>query len=467
MVIGMKIFLVLATLSLAQCFDIEAELMKGIDEIDNKLKQVHSKNEDDDLPDADSVPEDAHLDRLRLEDDIILDKHTDATLWKLLRLPGYKDVMIQNSKSRERVARAVVTGPVDTLWPGAVVPFYIDRSRRRYTRKIVSAVLHLEKRTCIKFPRIYKQKTGMNYIQIVKGTWASSRLGMEPAPRPQRINLHDGFLRGNLIHEFMHALGFLHEHSRPDRGKYLVMSSRTKRRWNFKRADVRGLEWESMGIPYDYGSITHYSAASMRPRDPRAQPKMGQRYELTDMDICQLNRMYKCHDKLDEMGTKCDCLDSYTAPTCEYLKKKGYCSKKKKILDQICPNTCGVCCQSNCEVNFQKIGCFAANHLPREREQSGREAYRGLFFDRGGFCSLKGMKSLKHKVCRCAKLAKKRSFKFFTITKSGNCVATSQHNYKAGESESCMNTQCQKCQYSNVQCAQGESGSLFLYKLAD
>nr|QNH72415.1 toxin candidate TRINITY_DN22063_c2_g1_i1 [Isarachnanthus nocturnus] len=427
-------------------------------------KTASYKNEDDDIPDVEKLSENSHPDKVRFEDDIVLEKKKDARLWMLLRLPGYKDLPMTKISSNNANVRAIVTGPVNTLWPKAIVPFYIDKSRMHEEKQVLDAVRHLERHTCIRFPRLKNPVLGENYVRIVKGSWASSRLGIYPEHLPQNINLHDGFLTGNLVHEFMHALGFLHEHSRPDRSKYLLMSQRVKKRWNFRRADVRGLEWESMGVPYDYRSITHYSDMSMTPRDPRARKLMGQRTELTKKDVCQLNRMYKCYKKLDQLADKlnCDCLDSYTPGTCKWLKSRNMCVRKRAILNFICPNTCGVCCQHKCKVDFHKVGCFRANKVP----VSKRGNPFGIFFSKKGNCRRGRMRYLDRALCRCARIAKKKKMKYFTVNKEGKCIGKQRMNFKKlQDSHYCRDSRCRKVQFSNVKCAVGEAHSLFLYKL--
>merc|ERR1711881_211751 len=59
------------------------------------------------------------------------------------------------------------------------------------------------------------------------------------------------------MHEVMHALGFYHEQTRPDRDKYITV------KWNNIQDNKHGQYYkevgvDSMGSPYDFHSIMHY-----------------------------------------------------------------------------------------------------------------------------------------------------------------------------------------------------------------
>ena len=62
-----------------------------------------------------------------------------------------------------------------------------------------------------------------------------------------------------IIHELGHAIGFIHEHQRPDRDSYVhinydnVASGYKYAMDTFPKSEVDGY-----GVPYDYGSIMHY-----------------------------------------------------------------------------------------------------------------------------------------------------------------------------------------------------------------
>ena len=64
---------------------------------------------------------------------------------------------------------------------------------------------------------------------------------------------------GVIIHELAHVAGFWHEQSRPDRDKYIniIEDNIAPGLWyNFRK--YPHLE-DSLKIPYDYASITHYN----------------------------------------------------------------------------------------------------------------------------------------------------------------------------------------------------------------
>uniref|UniRef100_A0A1I8Q5F0 Metalloendopeptidase n=1 Tax=Stomoxys calcitrans TaxID=35570 RepID=A0A1I8Q5F0_STOCA len=186
-------------------------------------------------------------------------------------------------------------------WPQGIVPFEI---RGNFNAKDMAVIEHAideyHSRTCIRFvPRTSET----DYISIVSGNsgcWSSvGRVGGK-----QEVNLQSpGCLTkpGTAIHELMHALGFLHEQNREERDSYVDIQYN-----NIQPSAVANFERASktiaFGVPYDYGSVMHYSANAF---STNGQPtivavrsmgssRMGQRDGFSDMDVEKLNQMYDC-----------------------------------------------------------------------------------------------------------------------------------------------------------------------------
>jgi Astacin (Peptidase family M12A) len=107
---------------------------------------------------------------------------------------------------------------------------------------------------------------------------------------------------GTVIHELLHAIGFLHEQNREERDQYVRIVTNNIRSGyevNFRKAD-KG-ETSGFGVAYDYGSVLHYSpSAFSKNNQPTIEAKMrtsetmGQRERFSSYDIQKVNKMYKC-----------------------------------------------------------------------------------------------------------------------------------------------------------------------------
>lgn len=168
---------------------------------------------------------------------------------------------------------------------------------------IEKAINAYHQNTCIKFfPR---RSMDMDYISIENdksGCWSSiGRIGGK-----QEVNLQSpGCVTkvGTIMHELMHALGFLHEQNSEDRDKYITVNTNNIKPGyenNFDKAP-RDSTFR-FGVPYDYGSVMHYSVISFsKNNQPTITPKqttnveIGQRNAFSKHDIEKINRMYKCN----------------------------------------------------------------------------------------------------------------------------------------------------------------------------
>ncbi|KAJ1353241.1 Astacin (Peptidase M12A) [Parelaphostrongylus tenuis] len=110
-------------------------------------------------------------------------------------------------------------------------------------------------------------------------------------------------------HELGHTLGFSHTHSRPDRDEHITIIRKNIRDDllpEFNKSDIRTMN--TYNLPYDYGSIMHYSAKSasknneivMRPRpDDRYLQTIGSPM-ISFYDKLAVNLHYKCLEKCNE-----------------------------------------------------------------------------------------------------------------------------------------------------------------------
>lgn len=140
-----------------------------------------------------------------------------------------------------------------------------------------------------------------------KGCWAGVGARMWP---PTPVHLGDGcHHHGIAVHEILHALGVLHEHSRPDRDKYIDV------KWD-NIADWGAFAWnkgdkdqfaasKDTDVQYDIQSIMHYCklSTSGNGKDVYEATQFaienhpgaftpGQRYAMTPQDVEQLELFY-------------------------------------------------------------------------------------------------------------------------------------------------------------------------------
>ena len=156
--------------------------------------------------------------------------------------------------------------PRNYIWSNGVVPFEIDSvfsDNRR--REILRAMQVWSARVALKFKSRVNEK---DYIFIQAGSSGSgcfSDLGRIGGR--QILNLEGGcFDTGVIAHVIGHALGFEHEHNRPDRDTYIhVHTDRILPEYHhhFKKRYSRGLHIAD----YDVDSLMHYGSHAFQESD--------------------------------------------------------------------------------------------------------------------------------------------------------------------------------------------------------
>ncbi|XP_027132391.1 meprin A subunit beta isoform X3 [Larimichthys crocea] len=153
-------------------------------------------------------------------------------------------------------------------------------------------------KTCLDFTPWKGEK---NYISVYKGSGCFSRVGNRHVGKQQLSIGKKCDSLGTVEHEFLHALGFWHEQSRADRDDYVTIMQdhiRKNKTSNFKKHD----DSSALGVPYDYGSVMHYSKTSFSigseptivTKIPHFMDVIGQRIGFSASDLTKLNLLYNC-----------------------------------------------------------------------------------------------------------------------------------------------------------------------------
>ncbi|XP_070386361.1 hatching enzyme 1.2-like [Dermacentor albipictus] len=178
---------------------------------------------------------------------------------------------------------------------------------------VEDAMQLIQKTTCIRFKSHSDEE---NFISIAyrRGRCASF-VGMQGGEQMVALDPSLCMESGQVAHEFLHALGFFHEHSRPDRDEYVsivwdnIIKTSNESFWRKNETEA-----DTLGEPYDYQSVMHYphdafrkpavSGSTLLPKAPEVQPEtLGKAYQenfLTDTDIRKLNILYPCGKELSE-----------------------------------------------------------------------------------------------------------------------------------------------------------------------
>ena len=204
--------------------------------------------------------------------------------------------------------------PTDHLWPDGVVSFRFNTWITRGQRDIIfHAIQEITDNSCLQFKLVDESFDG-DYILFSEQGIGCVSYGIGRVGGAQLITLPDFGASGTclqhgiILHLILHALGFIHEQSRPDRDRYVKVNEEYfDDDTEFQFPKVCECSTDSHSVGYDYASIMHYgSYAFSNGTGPtievtdqdehtrQGSPELGQLTGLSQRDILRLNRMYNC-----------------------------------------------------------------------------------------------------------------------------------------------------------------------------
>uniref|UniRef100_A0A915LJH7 Metalloendopeptidase n=1 Tax=Meloidogyne javanica TaxID=6303 RepID=A0A915LJH7_MELJA len=162
-----------------------------------------------------------------------------------------------NRHAKLRQRRGSVSALESDKWPNGRIPYVLSTAYTPQQRAVLAlAISAYNAKTCIRF--VPKTSTDVDYVDIAKidGCFADfSRVGGR-----QQVSLVDECIEyATIIHEFMHVIGFIHEHQREDRDGFVrIMWENVIDGANADFEKLSSMGLSNYGERYDYFSIMHY-----------------------------------------------------------------------------------------------------------------------------------------------------------------------------------------------------------------
>ncbi|CAK8678215.1 unnamed protein product [Clavelina lepadiformis] len=176
----------------------------------------------------------------------------------------------------------------------------LNNETRQLVREAISSFLGF---SCIDF---YPWNGEADFIEFIqKGHGCKSFVGRIGGRQLIELGPECRY-KGMIVHEIMHALGFWHEQSRPDRDNYVTMQLENVDEEYHRNFLKRTIPLEpTIDLEYDVNSIMHSDGYLFSKTGyptivykHTSSAVVAHRTELSEKDIEKLNRLYSCTNNL-------------------------------------------------------------------------------------------------------------------------------------------------------------------------
>jgi hypothetical protein len=151
---------------------------------------------------------------------------------------------------------------------------------------------------CQDIRRVTRPMHGGDYVIVLESHSNYSYVGRVGGV--QEMGIFNWEVPAIIAHEIKHALGWVHEQSRPDRDEYVQIHWANINAGYTRNFDIHASAWN--GGPYSFSSIMHYGAydfssnglptISVRPGYESQAAELGQRWRITDGDLSRVVGVY-------------------------------------------------------------------------------------------------------------------------------------------------------------------------------
>ena len=209
---------------------------------------------------------------------------------------AFGDVLLGQPDTAEVLRKGYAQPPTPQTWPSETIAYAIS-SDLSEPERVIEALEYFHEHTPVRFVPLSNQKEAIIFEPGNEHCY--SYLGRTGGHQP--IVLSNKCYRNEIIHEIMHALGFIHEQSRTDRDQYvdvLWQNIDEKFHAQFHKAPEELMK-PIRGSAFDYTSIMLYAPEAfahpgqVSMRSKTSTPVAPQKQGLSEHDITRIKALFK------------------------------------------------------------------------------------------------------------------------------------------------------------------------------